>query len=240
MSAREELRMVKQYITAEEICVKRSPADFSAWVQAKIHEIALQPEGKSAIRLRKGLCKVLVEELYAMSIWAGHVFSKHDPVLLEPVLGNQNYDALVTDLSGSPPVIRRLETTQAHGGEEDYLRNLMLDRAGWAWASAKLEKKGTKKAGIHINVKQVLTAYNEHLSRAIQLIRKAITRKSKNHYLDNTDLLVMFEDNFIVREFPIIDSLNMLFDEKITKMTLPFSRVYFTGWSKQTFLARDI
>ena len=225
----------EQYVTAEEICVKRRPAEFLAWVEAKFDEIARKPGGRDAIRFRKGLCKVLVEEVYAMSIWAGHLFSKHDPVLLEPVLGNQNYDALVADLSSSPAVIRRLEITQAHEGEAAYLRNLMLCRDGWAWGSAKLEKKGTKRTGIQI----VLTAYDEHASKALRLIRNAIKKKSKRHYLDDTDLLVMFEDSVIVRDSPIIESLNALFDEEITQMKLPFSRIYFTGWSTQTFLARN-
>ena len=68
--------------------------------------------------------------------------------------------------------------------------------------------------------------------------RDAIRKKAGKSYSDGTDLLVMFEDNPIVRDSPIIESLNTLFDEGIAQMGLPFSRMYFVGWSKQTFLAR--
>lgn len=230
--------MTEPYVTAEEICIKRAPAELLAWVEGKFDEISKKPGGTDAVRFRKGLCKVLVEEVYAMSIWATHVFSEHDPVLLEPVLGNQNYDALVSDHSSSPVAVRRLEITQAHEGETTHLRNLMLDRDGWAWGSAKLEKKGTKRTGIEIKVKRALTAYDEHLEQAIRLIRDAIRKKAEKSYSDGTDLLVMFEDNPIVRDSPIIESLNTLFDEEIAQMGLEFSRIYFVGWSKQTFLAR--
>jgi hypothetical protein len=95
-------------------------------------------------------------------------------------------------------VIRRLEITQAHEGEATHLRNLMLYRDGWAWGSAKLEKTGTKRTGIQISIKRALTSYDEHLARAIRLVRDAVQRKSQKHYLNGTDLLVMFEDSKIV------------------------------------------
>jgi hypothetical protein len=231
--------MIEAYITEEEICIKRRPAEFSAWVKRKFDEISQKPEGKDAVRFRKGLCKVLVEEVYAMSIWATHLFSEHDPVLLQPVLGNQSYDALIWDLSTLPPVARRLEITQAHEGETTHLRNLMLYRDGSAWGSAQLEKKGTKRTGIEITVKDIPTAYNDYLENAIFLIRDAVRNKAQKNYSSDTDLLVMFEDNHIVRDSPIVDSINALFDEEISKMNLPFRRIYFVGWSKHTFLARE-
>lgn len=231
--------MVEPYVTEEEICIKRRPAKFSAWVKRKFDEVSQNPEGKNAVRFRKGLCKVLVEEVYAMSIWATHLFSEHDQVLLEPVLGNQNYDALTWDLSSLPPVARRLEITQAHEGEITHLRDLKLYRDGWAWGSAKLEKKGTKRTGIEIIEKYIPAAYNEHLNNVICLIRDAVRKKARMDYSVDTDLLVMFEDNPIVRDSPIIESLNALFDEEIAQMEFPFSRIYFVGWSKHTFLARE-
>jgi hypothetical protein len=65
--------MSEQYVTAEEICAKRSPVEFVAWIEAKFDEIARKPGGKDAIRFRKGLCKVLVEEVYALASWL-HIF----------------------------------------------------------------------------------------------------------------------------------------------------------------------
>lgn len=90
-------------ITKEELSTARPPAELLPWVEAKIEEIAHEPGGIDALRMRHGLCKVLVEEVYALSIWARHRFSSGDDVTIKPVLGNQNFDALVLDSGPTPP-----------------------------------------------------------------------------------------------------------------------------------------
>ena len=130
------------YISVDELTKTRSPAELCEWVQNKFDEIAEIPGGKDAIRFRKGLCKQFVEEVYPLSIYGMHKYAINSTARLTPVLGNQSYDALVEDSSAK--VQYKLEITQAHEGQDEYLRMLALKRDGHVWPFGKISKSGTK------------------------------------------------------------------------------------------------
>ena len=231
--------MADQYVTEEEIAVERSPAELAAWVRSKFDQIAELPGGKRAVRFRKGLCKPFVEEVYALSIWATQRFSGDKNVRLLPVIGNQTFDALVKDYGKVPPEVTYVEITQAHEGEPEHLRMIMLERDRWAWGSAKFEKKGTEKTGIEIKVRRALVSNTEIVQELVQLLRESISRKAGKPYPAGTELVVMFEDKISVREV-VEDILQKFYENEVVAIKLPFRRVYFVGWFKGIYLTRDL
>jgi hypothetical protein len=231
--------MADHYVTEEEIAVERSPAELAAWVRSKFDQIAGLPGGKQAVRYRKGLCKALVEEVYPLSIWATQRFAGDKNVRLLPVIGNQTFDALVKDYGKVPPEVTYVEITQAHEGEPEHLRMIMLERDQWAWGSAKFEKRGTKKTGIEIKVRRALVSKTEVVQELVEFLRDSILRKVDKPYPAGTELVVMFEDKISVRE-AVEDIVRNFYENEVVKLKLPFRRVYFVGWFKGIYLTRDL
>ena len=152
------------FVTEAELGAERSPNELTDWVARKFQEIAHRDGGKEAVRMRKGFCKQLVEEVYPLSIFASLRFSDANNVKFRPVIGNQKYDALITDYSVSPPRQSKLEITQAHEGETEFLRRLMLQEqrcgAGVDWAAIPSSRRKM------IDVMSVRSSYR-HLARNI-------------------------------------------------------------------------
>ena len=67
-----------------------------------------------------------MEEAYPLAIFGWRKFGNTDQILLQPVIGNQNYDAVVTDLRSEPASQSYVEITQSHEGESDYLRQTTI------------------------------------------------------------------------------------------------------------------
>jgi hypothetical protein len=144
--------------------------------------------------MRKGLCKQLVEEVYPLSIFACLRFNVSQNITLQPIIGNQKYDALITDHLYNPPQTSKLEITQAHEGESEYLRRLILQEQGWAPVSGQIEKSGTKNTGIKLITNSVAKRLDDLLNEQIALIRDALYRNLNKEYENDTALLIMFED----------------------------------------------
>lgn len=84
-------------VSEEELSIERSSPDLINWVEMKFDEIAKIEGGKNAVRMRKGKCKELVEEVYPLSIFASKKYDDRKDVYLTPVIGNQNYDSIIND-----------------------------------------------------------------------------------------------------------------------------------------------
>ena len=118
-------------ITQKELEKTRNARTWESWVRAKIKEIGLTSEGKTAVRLHEGLAKELLEEAFPMSVFASLHYGKSRCVRFRHHVGNQNYDATVNDyrLFRRLP-IKFLEVTLARLGEDEYLRAMKLDKTG--------------------------------------------------------------------------------------------------------------
>lgn len=227
--------MAEDFVTAEEIEKERTSDELAVWIESKISAIAAHAGGKEAIRLRRGLCKKLVEEVYATSIFAKHKYASEPLVRFLPVLGNQQYDVRVRDMRVTPPFIHYLEVTQAHEGEQDYLRMLELTRKGHVWASGNVTKKGTKHTGIELTVDSSAKSMSEHIDRGTKLIKEAVERKAGGRYNSNTSLVVMYEDTIAFQDEQERLELDSFMRTLLPKSNLEFDRLYLVGWSKQNF-----
>src|SRR4030042_1896943 len=100
------------------------------WVEWKINQIESTDKGERAIRLHIGLAKPLMEEVYPLAIFGLRKFGDTNQILMQPIIGNQSYDAVVTDLRSKPAHRNYLEITKSHEGENDDLRRLVFQEQG--------------------------------------------------------------------------------------------------------------
>lgn len=131
---------IETVLTKEEITRARTVDELINWLNDKFDELKNIDGGKEAIRMRKGFCKELVEEVYPLGILASHRYLKDPNIILQPVIEDQEYDALIIDKSKEPQIIQKLEITQAHEGENQFLRRLMLHEQGHAPATGPIKK----------------------------------------------------------------------------------------------------
>ncbi len=178
----------------EELEESRTAAELLPWVREKMAEFRSTEEGKRAIRFRQGFAKQLVEEALPLGLFASLHFQASDHVTINLVLGNQNYDATVEDRREQKSPFTFIEVTQAHEGENDYLRMLALDRNGHVSAHGGVRKTGTKATGIHVKVESTAQSHSTLLTQELDRIEAAIQRKMGKPYPPDTALVVACND----------------------------------------------
>jgi len=218
------------FVTKEELETKRTPKELAMWIEKKLADLKEIPEAKEAVRLRKGLCKELVEEVYALSIYSNHVFGDRGDVTILPVIGSQNYDAIIEE-NGKK---KKLEITLAHEGEQEYLRMLLLHREGRAPATGEIKKTGSKKTGIVLEAECIARDADEIFRDQCELIKWAIERKIGKVYEEGTDLLVMFSDAMGFREPVEFEKLKEFINNEMGPLVEPsgLGNLHIVGWSK--------
>lgn len=223
-------------LSPEEIQTPRGAADLYPWVLDRIESIKATPNGKSAIRFRKELCKPLIEELLPLGLLCECFFERSPEVRVELVLGNQNYDAIVTDQRRNAVVFpQRIEVTQSHEGEDEHLRMLHLEQEGHVSLFGPVRKSGTKKTGISVSVENEAKSHTEVVNRQRTLVQEAIDRKLTRTYEPDTALLVVFDDLIAIRNDSDCGVFrNLLLDNRATLLGR-FAWVGVIGWRKKCF-----
>ncbi|MBD2249477.1 hypothetical protein [Nostoc sp. FACHB-888] len=221
----------KDFVTKEELMVERTPQELVEWFERKIQEITQQEGGLSAIRIREGYCKQLMEEIYPLKVFAFWQFCDRTDVTLQPVIGSQNYDVLIIDRAFVPPHESKLEITMALGDE--YLKRLMLQKEGWSPISGCIEKTGTKNTGIKLTTHLGVRDLEEYLDKQRNLIGKALEGKLKKEYETNTSLLIIFEDATAFDETDIKEALCRFIENKLGTEQTRFLHFYLIGSSER-------
>jgi len=98
--------------TPEQIQVRRTPSELRAFAQECIAKGNANPEELRKAYLRKGLYKEIRDEFLPMARCVHHLYS--DAHTVQPVLGNQGFDAEVFDQRGER--VDRLELTVPRDG----------------------------------------------------------------------------------------------------------------------------
>lgn len=228
--------MSNEIISIEELTKKRTPLELLSWVKQKMEQIESTDEGEGVLRLHEGLAKQLMEEVYPLAIFGRRKFGNTQQVLLQPIIGNQSYDALVTDLRNKPPSLSYVEITQAHEGESDYLRRLVLQQQGIAFGPSPPIKKGTKKKGLQVSTPVKAVNFSIVARDEQQRIIDAAKRKAGKDYPTNTSLVIMFNDDFPFRQHVNDSNLATFVKEHILNLDLRFSTLYLIGWREEVFL----
>lgn len=226
-------------LSPEELQEPRTALEFLPWVEQKIQEIANTEVGKRAIRFREGIAKPLVEEAFPLGIFASKHFHNSTEVTIKLVLGSQNYDATIRDNREQRAPFSFVEVTQAHEGENEHLRMLMLEKNGHVNVLGNVQKKGTKHKGIQVEVEDEAVSHKSVLENELGRVKEAICRKIQKPYPTGTALLVMFDDYISIQ-----DKTDLLRLRKSIRPLLSdlrnFRWLAVAGWSKKAFEEFDL
>lgn len=217
-------------ITEGEITIERTPRELIDWVESKINMA-----DEKTIRLRQGFAKQLVEEVYPLAIFAFKKYGETKLVHIKPVIGNQNYDAILTDNSYSPASVSYVEVTQAHEGEAEYLRAVHLQEHGYVPGTGTVKKEGTKKTGLRVSVQAEAVSVDSVAESELQKIIDAIGRKEGKSYPANTCLVVKFDDGYMFRRATDGRTIDRFVQDKILGRDLCFDEVCLVGKFKKVF-----
>ena len=212
--------MSNKLISKEEINKNRTPFELMDWVKQKRCHIASTQDGENDLLLKKKLAKQFVEEVYPLAIFGCHKFGNTKQILMRPIIGNQNYDAVITDLSSEPAYISYIEITQSLEGRSDKKMRCELAKQG-IYQSKIFD--GDEVAG-------------KELSRIVE----AAKRKEAKDYPKETSLIIVFDDGCNFRRFVNDEYLNTVVKENILKLDLRFSKLYLVGRYQDTFLEFDL
>jgi hypothetical protein len=95
-SAAVNLGNISPILTQQELEVHRSAADMLPWVQkaaSRFNTKALKAEAREG----KHFARVLLDEALPMALFANRYYAASPQVTIRHIIGNQNYDAIVTD-----------------------------------------------------------------------------------------------------------------------------------------------
>jgi len=227
------------YITKEDIEIPRTASCIREWVDFKIKAIGKIDGGKNAVTFRKGLTKELIEEAMPLAIFCNHYFNNSRCVIVQHCIGNQNYDAKIRDKRLRKTPLKYIEITQAHEGENSYLRMLHLKSKGFVNNLGSVTKKGTKKTGITVEVDSDAVEHSIVVHNELQRIHDAALKKSKKEYLPNTGLVIICDDFIAFSKQEDIDMLKNYMYENILGHLLNFRMVFIIGWMSGIYLKFD-
>jgi hypothetical protein len=222
--------MMHEEITESEITIKRTPKELIEWVESRI-----MTTDEETIRLRKDLAKQLIEEVYPLAIFALKKYGETQLVHIEPKIGNQNYDAILTDDSCSPTSIKYIEVTQSHEGETEHLRAVYLQEHGYVPLTGTIKKAGTKKTGLKVSAEFEAVSVTEEAQKELQKILDAILRKEGKSYPYNTYLVVAFDDGYMFRRAIDVTAIDKFVSDKLLGHSFYFDEVYLVGKKKEIF-----
>lgn len=223
------LAMSNERVSPEEITKQRTPSELWNWLIKKVKQICSTQEGIQDFRLQKGLIKQLVEEIGPLAIFGMHKYADNDQILLQPVIGNQPYDAVVTDLRTKPASQTYIEITQSHEGENDYWRRCELLKKGYVFSYAPVIKTGAKKTKMQVSIPPKATSVEERVRNELERIRDAAKRKEGKDYPTNTSLIIFFDDTPPFQEVIDNKKLDSFVNENILNLGLRFSALYLVG-----------
>jgi hypothetical protein len=200
------------------------------WVKRKIEQLGSTDEGLKALRLHEGLAKQLMEEVYPLALFGFRRFGNTDQVLMQPIIGDQNYDAIVTGPRSKPASQSYIEITQSHEGESDYLHSVVLHMQGYDFSHSPVHKIGTKKTGMQVSTQAKAFEVGEIANKELEKIVDAAKKKAGKDYPINTSLIIVFKDDWSFRR--VIDDvkLDAFVKKYILKLDLRFSALYLVGW----------
>lgn len=233
----EVLNMFLERVSQEELTEKRTPSELYDWLIAKVTQICATKEGLKDFRLQKGLLKKLPEEIAPLAIFGNSKYGDTEQVLLQPVIGNQNYDAKVIDMRTDPASETYIEITQAHEGEDDYWRRCELLKKGFVPVNAPVIKTGKGKKRL-VSISPEATSVEERVKTELDRVLAAAKRKESKNYPDNTCLIIFFDDTPPFQEaLKLINhtTIDSFVKKEILNLDLRFSQLYLVGEAQEIF-----
>lgn len=220
--------MPNEFICKNELTEKRTPLELWSWVIEKTGEMGSTQQGRRVLRLQKGFAKQLIEEVRPLAIFGKHKFGDTDQVLLQPVIGNQHYDAVVTDRTTDPPMESFIEITLSHEGRDNYLRRCELLEKGYVFPYAPVIKTRTRK-GRASSIPSEANSVDERVENELKRILDAAKGKEGKEYPANTSLIIFFDDARPFQEHMDNEELDSFVSSNVLNLDLRFSTLYLVG-----------
>lgn len=191
-------------------------------------QICSTDEGRRILRLQKGFAKQFIEEVYPLALFGHRKFGNANGVILQPVIGNQHYDAVVTDLRTNPASQSFLEITQSHEGQDNYWRRHELYKEGRVFPYAPVVKTGTRKSRV-VSIPPEATSVERRVEGELAMIVAAAKRKEGGDYPLNTSLVLVFDDAPPFQKVMGNERLDGFVRRNIMSLGLRFSMLYLVG-----------
>jgi len=224
------------YVTKSELETPRTAADIKIWAEAKIMNIRKTTNGINALHRGVRLLKELTEEALPLGVFCERFYNKSQHVIVQHVIGEQNFDAKVEDSRVNKSPLKYIEITQAHEGEDRHSRMLYLEKEGHVSVFGKVVKTGTQRTGAIIEVEAGMLEQTELISNEIRRIDEAVSRKSSKQYPPNTGLVIMFDDCIGFDSQQVKEQLSEHAQENYLAQLSNFHMVFLVGWFKNVFL----
>lgn len=218
-------------LTKKELEVPRMPLEGYEWCCSLIETIASTNTGTNALRMKRDLCKQLLEEVHPVMIWAKKFYENSEEVKIKPIIGSQNYDAVVIN-SMSDKEEFFIEVTQAHeenSGYQEHLRVLHLMSEGWTTGPFSVTSNEGKKTCKKIKPGRVLHSMDGLVQKTLERISEAINKKISKNYPSNTHLLVTFDDHLVAKENSIEQTLLGKVNDIAQAQKSNFPFIYLVG-----------
>jgi len=222
--------MPNEFISKNELTQERTPSELRSWVIEKTGEMGSTQQGRRVLRLQKGFAKQLLEEVLPLSIFGKHKYGDTDQVFLQPVIGNQHYDAVVTDGRTKPATGSFIEITLSHEGRDNYLRRCQLLEKGYVPPYAPVIKSRPKaKKGRAFSIPPEADSVDERVEIELKRILAAAKGKEGKEYHPNTSLIIFFDDARPFQERVDNVGLDGFVSSNVLNLDLRFSTLYLVG-----------
>ena len=198
-------------ISKEEIEKARSPRGLRQFVTRRVDKIRGVKKQRHMAVLKKGLYKVFSDEIIPLSIFCLKIYP--NTYFVQPVIGNQGYDAIVRD--DKDKIFDHIELTLPHDGSSAARSARLVVERGYG----------------EINIYKP----GENLNRMFSFILKACHKKSKKDYSDcSLVVCVNFVPPFPEHKKEYSNSIRKLIKEiqnisfkakKVYLLVMPFKKV---------------
>jgi hypothetical protein len=224
-------------LTPETLEEWHTAATYLPWVKCLINRVKSESDGLERIRLRRELAKELMCEAFPIGLLAASYFKASDQVRIRLKVGNQNFDALVEDKRSTSSFVEHIEVTLAGDGEEDYLRMFVLHEHGQVSGLGRLTKTGTCRTVRKVRVANEMVSQEEVLAKEKERLTRAIERKLRKPYPDNTLLLIAFDDTIAFNRSDSISNLETVLSNYKLRLQA-FHSVALVGLQESTLICR--
>lgn len=213
----------------EDCAVERNAPAFVKWVKEKFNLLASSEDGEKSIRLLRP--PYFMREVYPLHLLVGLWYGGREDVTCRWCPGNGPFDATITDLSQSPPVVWRIELTIAVD-EKDIWRMRMLNENGHVDATGPVWKEGTDRKGSRISTRLEAVPNMAHEER---LILEAARRKKDKCVGKDVVLVIAFYDGTLCSEYAR-KGMERFAKEKLTSLRLNVGKFVLLGMSRLTLI----
>jgi hypothetical protein len=131
---------------------------------------------------------VLMGEALPLALFANRYYKASADVIIQHVLGNQNYDATVTDSRPHPEPIEYLEVTTTLMSYADSLRLELMTAQGHAPAYGSVTAVGPKHNRTAIVAESIALEHSSIVAKHLQRVHTAVSKKAGKPYQPNTAL----------------------------------------------------